>query len=232
MASDHSTSLIDRLVRVPDQDLDPEDPFRSLLLNNPVLPRCRDRSRRSKYYYSPTKDYSWPVDLETVGQLIQDKDEEGIIIIEDIDDQTILALKRSCPDLDLAFLHQHAARLEISQTFFDEISKDFVVKFLTRYAAEPQSSHGVHFDGHCFLSIHERDAVSLESANLAFSFDDQTGSLNGDYRTEIFVKHGTTWHRASTRVSCCVLTPKFRMSSFTLVYKVMRLISRGQTFFS
>jgi hypothetical protein len=127
---------------------------------------------------------------------------EGIIIVEEIDSETIILLNKTLPDLDLHFLHQHVARADIPQ--------DPGLIEVRESAQETGACHaynGLHFDGYATCPTSELGPDGPESSKTAISFIETPSGAHSGYRREAFGKHGTTLRRESTRISCCQLRP-------------------------
>jgi hypothetical protein len=227
MASEPS-SPINRPYRVPDCDLDPEDPFHTLLLNNPDLPRARygigdNGPGVTKCWYKSWEgrvvDFNfdkdqWPLPRGPGGRT------EGTIMIQTIDKRAISMLKREFPDLNLHFLHQHAARLETPMPLTNMTSQTPLIRLLSPDKEDSDDLFGLHFDGCCSPSFTlDGQNVRKGSRDMPFSFchGDQAGARL-KYRTELFVRFGPAWYRSSTRISCCMLSPTLCMLLLRLTH--------------
>lgn len=207
-----------KFYHVRDEDLSQEDPFRSLLLENPALPRCRDRTKKSACWYQSWRDRAVQLDNETLNQKLRGElsDKEGIIMIEEIGDEIVSILTGAFPDLDLRSLHQHVARMDLSQASLAKgLNGNDVLEHLSPPYADSGPSHGSHFDGHFIpLESSNRPDVSKVASNPAISFTRYYVLGGSDYRIETFVKHNAIWYRSGSRISCCLLrTNLCRLSS-------------------
>lgn len=199
-----------------DQDEGSEDPFRHILSKDPSLPKFLDHSEESKYWHKPWEGSVSMLGLYGLEMVINSRRDaqraalEGIIMIEEIGIEAISMLKKAFPDLDLHFIHRHVARSDPAEIGQLKIAHDIRIQMLLLRNGEPDYSSGLHFDGHCFRSTiddrHRHDA-SKGNTDLGFSFVDPLTMVGRGYRNEVLVERDATWHRASTRISCCMLSP-------------------------
>lgn len=215
-----------RPYNIPDGDLDPEDPFYSLFLKNPDLPRLRYHPTHTRCWYNPWesehRDYHTSNGLEQLlEQSGMDTHQEqsfvGIILIEEIDNLAISILKRMFPDLDLEFILEHVIRIIAPNSPSPKGTR--MTKWLDGgdeiYTDKSEATFGSHFDG--FLSqvdLLTGDGHDVKSSNggtkVSVTFHENRSShllLYSRYRQETFISDGSTWNRTSTRISCCALRP-------------------------
>lgn len=201
--------LANDFLQILNRDPALDDPFRPILSEDPNLPKFLDDSEKSTYWYKPWEGPVEELELIQFYLLLRDG-EKGVFMIEEVGNKAVSMLTRAFPDLDLAFIHRHMARSVTDDVRgkFIRVAHDIQVQPLSINRREPECSSGLHFDGHCVPStvggIH---SLSNGSTDLAFSFMGSPFAFSGGYRNETLVKHGETWHRASTRISCCLLEP-------------------------
>lgn len=195
-----------------DQDKGSEDPFRHILSKDPGLPKFLDHSEKSKYWLTSWEGSARSLDLVGLNILIDSyfhQPLEGIIMIEEIGIKAIAMLKKTFPDLDLHFLHRHVARSETANHSQLKAAHDIRIHALLFRQGDPDVSPGLHFDAHCFPSVLDDDGhdASKGSTDLGFSFVESPTLFGRGYRNETLVMRDATWHRASIRISCYMLSP-------------------------
>jgi hypothetical protein len=207
----------------PDHDLDPLDPFYSLLLGNPDLPRLQCGLRNTRFWVDQSNGFrafgseipreSFEDGLHSDPSLLS-----GVLMIKDIDNEAIFTLIDAFPDLELLFLHQHVARFEDLQTLQDGNARfrDYVD---LRPPADLKVSRlllGMHLDIHCSPRyLHSGSDYYRGPEGSARAASEITIGQSMRYRIEGFISDGSTWRRSSTRISCCMLTPELCISSST-----------------
>jgi hypothetical protein len=141
---------------IPDHDLDPLDPFYSLLLVNPDLPRLPCSVRNTRFWFDQSNGFR-AFGSETPRESFQDAFHSdpsllsGVLMIEDIDNEAILTLLEAFPNLELLFLHQHVARFEDIHTLRDGKtgSRDAVDLRPPADLKVSRISLGMHLDSYC-----------------------------------------------------------------------------------
>jgi len=202
MASETS-SLDDRPYQTPDQEWDPEDPFRVLQLSDRDLPSPRNGPLNTECWYRPWDGTSEKLIPGSIDWLHRCGGDDGIIVIREVNEKTISMLIQAFPHLDLHFLHQHAARLDIPQSFELAPLHEIRIRQLSPQTEDSETPSGIHFDGYCSTSTMHAEA------NAPISFVPKGQVWAGQkYRTELFVRCRSAWYRASTRISCCMLRPE------------------------
>lgn len=123
---------------------------------------------------------------------------EGIIIVEEINSETIFLSIGAFSDLDLHFLHQHVARADMPQDpGLIEIQES------AQGAGASHTSNGLHFDGYGITPILDLGPEGSEGGKMAISFMETLSGAHGAYKREALGKHDGTLRRESTRISCC-----------------------------
>lgn len=194
---------LDRPHRRLNEDLDHQDPFFPLLNSSPHLPRTTNDAQGTQIFYKSRNHYNWSTHkhIANISGL-----EDGVLLIQEIDNPTISELEYMFRDLDLGFIHQHVVRVKAP---LDRASRAPDCTY-ERLGPASETSSGLHFDGFCspvLLDALDRRSVQSEAKmGIAMSFatiDSPRGS--GEYRSEMFVSDDRKWHKASTRISCCAL---------------------------
>lgn len=209
-----------RMASTTNEELDPQDPFYSLLLDSPRLPKLRLVPQNTKYWYYGLEGPGEQISDVNIARVIRSTlpNRDGVLMIEDIDDNTISLLKHTFSGLDLLFLHQHVVRSEDLQAPPSKIIGGRSVVNLSSHATTPETTDGIHYDIFCAPRVFTSKNGLVKSwgdAKLAFSIDRHGLSDNlHSYRIERFTSDGSKWKRASTRISCCVLKPGLCKSSF------------------
>jgi hypothetical protein len=180
---------------VPHRDL---DPFHSL--NNQHLPRANCNLRTAQCWHKPWGSPAQPINHGELKTGLPSM--EGIIIVEEINSETIFLLIGAFPDLDLHFLHQHVARADMPQD-----PGLIEVQESAQGVGASHTSNGLHFDGYGVTSISDLGPEGSEGSKMAISFMETLPGAHGAYRREAFGKHDATLRRESTRISCCQLRP-------------------------
>lgn len=205
-----------------------KDPFGPTLSRNPRLPQVLDDPKKGTYWHKPWEGSAMKLDFAMFHRLLRAhvyQPQKGVIIVEEIGSREVFMLKRVFPGLDIEFVHRHVARTKSTTTQAERIhvAHDVQIEPLSGYVGEPKHSFGFHFDGRCVPSTTgDRHNASNGSTDLAMSFVEDPVHYGRKesfmpsifrspipcgrgYRHETLVKHGETWHRASTRISCCML---------------------------
>jgi hypothetical protein len=223
----------------PDRDPDPLDPFHSLLLANPELPRTQYGPRNTKFWLDRSNGYR-AFDSEISREEFEIAHHSdvsdpslfsGVLMIEDIDRKAVSTLIDAFPDLELLFLHQHVAKLQDmaaiqAETAALEKSVDLGPPVNLK---DSRISVGMHLDIVCsprVLRSESGDREDLENGTRAAS--EITIAQSRSYRTEEFIGDGSTWRKASTRISCGMLTPELCMSYWTSNYDLANTNGRSR----
>jgi hypothetical protein len=207
--------------RILDEDLDPQDPFYELLLANPDLPRLRCSPPNTKYRIKRWEGSSELVEFDSVRAWLHSDYAQrtgGVVIIEEIDDRMISVLDDMFNGTDhacLRFLHQHAARLGTTQHHGADSELYHIDQISTQVEDKDGIPYGFHFDGICCPILSNFSNVAPGGdLKAALSFNSDHVLPGQRYRTEAIISDGSSWRRASTRISCCKLRPNLCMMSF------------------
>jgi hypothetical protein len=207
--------------RIPDGDLNPQDPFYKLLLTNSDLPRLRCSPQTTKYKIKHWEGSSELVEFDSVLAWLHcdfAQSTGGVIIVEEIDDRMIFVLEDMFNGVDhacLRFLHQHAARLDTTQHHGADSESYQINRISTEVEDKDRRPYGFHFDGICCPILSNFSNVAPGGdLKAALSFNSDHVLPGQRYRTEAIISGGSSWRRASTRISCCKLRPNLCMMSF------------------
>lgn len=217
---------------VADEDLHPDSPFYSLLLENKHLPRERRQPEPSRaWMVSAQISSEWrtfdPGSAEGFKQWLQElrslySSPKGALVVETINDKMITALRTLYPLVDLEFLHQHVSACDGPQGNYTRNCRS--VTGLSPSKGPQTTTCGGHFDGLCIWTFSQLPDETERVTGVSFhhtNIRDYPFALETMYRTERFVSQGSKWQRLSTRISCCelgsgfcrwLLTPCFCMS--------------------
>lgn len=213
------TPATERPYYIPDEDLDPADPFYELFLSKPHLPRSCYRSNHTKCWYNP-----WELERradnpynglefllrQTGSGRRREQSSVGVVIIEEIENEAISNLKKQFPDLDLEFILEHVIRIVTPKSLapkgtravqsFDGEGESYDDKSVTTY--------GSHFDGPVSpLTADDIPEGAVPSNGMAKGALTYMIASHSKYRLEAFDSDGSGWLRTSTRISCCALKP-------------------------
>lgn len=202
-----------------DEDLGPENPFYSLLLEKRHLPRQRRQPGLSRaWFLSDQIEDEWHTrEIDDASGLqdwldrlrVQHNPLKGALVVETIEDKMISVLLQMYPSIDLEFLHQHVSACDSPKRAPSSGSTAYLT--LSPSPGFPLSVSGAHFDGirtNNHPESHLRDKLGGPAkTGTSFCQDTDMPFTHGSpYRTEEFVANGSKWEKVSTRISCCTLT--------------------------